>query len=100
MAKNRLEDWINIPAIMETKHGIVRGSIKYGVRLPIMPATIPLQECEPNSREKIKGVKPRCWFVNSELALKIRLITKKVYDDSIKGFAYSSEFFWYTIKRR
>lgn len=100
MAKAKLEEWINIPSVMETRHGTVEGTIKYGIRLPIKPATTPLMECELGSRDKVSGEKAKYYFVNDEEALKIRLITKSVSDNAITGLAYDNTFFRYIIKKK
>lgn len=101
MAKrSRLESWIDVPAVMETKHGVISGTIKYGVRLPIRSGTISLYECELGSREEIEGEKPRYWFINDAQAIKVELIAQAVGADFIKGIGRDSGFFFYTMRKQ
>lgn len=95
-----MDNWLNNPLIMQTKHGNLEGTIKYGVRLPIRPATTPLRECELGSKEKIEGEKPAYWFVNDDKAIKVRLLTKKVEEHVISGLGEDIKIFRYTIRRK
>ena len=93
------ENWLNTPLIIETRHGNLEGTIKYGVRLPIRPGNIPLQECEANSREKIEGEKPAYWFVNESQSVKVKLLTQSLKKDRITGLGKDVGIFKYTIKK-
>lgn len=98
--KQQLEDWLNVPSIMETEYGRVEGTVKYGIRLPIKPGDIPLKECKPESKEKVKGETAKYWFVNDNQTIKVRLITKKQEGDKLVGLAYDTVHFKYVIKRK
>jgi len=100
MAKQRLEDWINVPVIIKTTQGSAEGMIKYGVRLPMRPGTTPLHECELDSREKVEGQKPGYWFVNDEKALKIKLFTHSVIGGTISGIGYDTCIIKYNITKK
>jgi len=97
--RKQLESWLNVPVTMEACNKNVEGMIKYGVRLPIRSALIPLQECDVDSKEKIEGEKPAYWFVNDEKALKIKLFIYKIKNGEIKGIGKDSDIFKYKIKR-
>lgn len=95
-----IEEWVGIPAVMNTKYGVIEGNIKYGVRLPIKSGMMPLQECEIGSKKKIDRSRPAYWFVNENQSLKVRLLIRRVEEDLIKGFGTDSRIFWYNIRKK
>ena len=94
-----LESWIDVAAKMKTAYGITSGCVKYGIRIPPKPGPTSLYELQPNSREKIKGVKPHYWFINHSQSKKIRLVIAFNHNDKLKGIGRDNLFFRYTIKR-
>ncbi len=99
--KSQLESWLNVPAIMETKKfGNVEGMIKYGIRIPIAPGTTPLKECKPDSLEEFNGEPARYWFVNPKQTIKVKLKIQEQEEDHLKGLAWDTEYFSYTIRRK
>ena len=99
MPKTTIDDWINVPALMETPFKKFEGVVKHGIRMPIAPATTPLKECPPDAKEEINGEKPRYWFVDPQQTIKVRLLSHEVSEDNITGEAYDFERFKYTIRR-
>jgi hypothetical protein len=101
MAKaNKLESWINVPSVMETRYGTIEGAVKYGVRLPMRPGITPLHDCEPKSNEKIEGETPGYWFINNDETTKVKLIAQLVSQDKIRGIGYDQRYFFYTICKK
>ena len=96
----KLENWLNVPAIMRIRKDEFVGILKYGVRIPMKSSTTPLQEYEVGSRERVYGVKPGYWFVSEDESIKVRLITAREKEDELKGIGRDSSFFKYSIRRR
>jgi len=94
--RNKLEEWLDVPAIMETCHGNIEGTLKYGIKLPLKPGTTPLKECKIASTESIGA---HYWFVNENQSIKIRLIRYETHDDKITGVGSDGVSFNYTIRR-
>ncbi len=96
---NRLEAWLNVPAIMKTREGNLEGTLKYGIREPIKPSTTPLVECEVGSKEEIGEEQADYWFVNDDQSIKVRLVTYRIGDNILDGLARDTKTFRYMIRR-
>lgn len=94
--QNSIEDWLNVPAVLEADESgkRVRGVVKFGVRLPMKPGTVPLEE----NKTKFNGLKGDYWFVNEDQSIRVRLLTYTI-EDEIQGYGYDIEKFKYKIRR-
>lgn len=100
----KMQSWIDVPAILEVKslNEKVNGQVQYGVRIPMKPAQTPLVNCKLSSTDRIYGEKPGYWFINNDLAIKVKLYTKKVNNEkgTITGIGRDTSFFRYLIRRK
>ncbi|MDD5192990.1 MAG: hypothetical protein PHF67_00215 [Candidatus Nanoarchaeia archaeon] len=96
-----IDNWLGVPAVLETEFGNVDGTVKFGIRIPLAPGTTPLQERSLDSIEMIRRERPDYWFVNRPQSIKVRLLTYERYDpDTIVGKAEDVTRFKYTLRRR
>jgi hypothetical protein len=59
-----LEEWTQTDLSLTCCYGETYGRIKYGVRVPMAPSTTSIIECEPKTKEKIRGETPKYWFID------------------------------------
>lgn len=96
MIRRNLQEWLNIPAVLECKAGQVEGSVRYGIRVPIRSGIKPLLPCPVNDR------RGSYWFVSPDQTTKVRIprILMKISDKRISGVGIDSGIFRYTITKR
>lgn len=93
--QNSIEDWINVPAVLEALGKKIEGTVKFGIRLPMKPGTVPLEE----NNNKFNGLKGDYWFVNEDQSIKVKLLTYKTNEDEIQGYGYDIEKFEYKLRK-
>ena len=106
----RMEDWIDVPAILSTKKIVVEGTILYGVRDPIKPGNAPLINVSVGPKKKVRGIVPGYYFLNYNLDagigdeiikgdVKVRLLTHWATSSEVRGIGYYSQIFRYQIRK-
>jgi len=73
-----LDNWIDAPCQLHCSEGKPIGKIQYGVRIPMKPATTPLETAEPEDKKTRYGFKPAYWFIGDEPGLKVLL--REIYE--------------------